>query len=240
MEREELRNKVNENLESSQTTLSSSLSEETINSELDDALEDVTDDGQVDDKFVAKIAKRLQRIDGNLHKNVSAEVKKYKETVSAKGKAGVEVHKTAQSAEPEEPEWFKTYREAQEAKWNKLDADKKASDAAAVKKATLEGIEKGLKAKFKDAGIEANDYILKQTLRDIVIPDASEDGRIDEGGLTDKAEKTYFKNLKEAGLEKKSTLPHFGTQIKKGGNGPVDSYFARKAQKEGWSKAKSN
>ena len=76
MEREELLGQVIDALESEGRTLT--LSEETINGELDDALEGVTDDAQVDETFVGRIVKRLKRMDGQLHKDVSTQVKAYK------------------------------------------------------------------------------------------------------------------------------------------------------------------
>ena len=62
MEREALLEQVNDALENEGRTLT--LSEETINGELDDALEGVTDDAQVDETFVGRIVKRLKRMDG--------------------------------------------------------------------------------------------------------------------------------------------------------------------------------
>lgn len=78
MEREELLQQVNESLENDGKKLSSTLSEETINGELDDALEDFGEDEEANKVLVGKLAKRLLRMDGNLHSNVSKEVTAYK------------------------------------------------------------------------------------------------------------------------------------------------------------------
>ena len=73
MTREELLNLVNKEVD---TTKFTSLSQKTINEELDDVLEDFGDDEEANSKIVTKLANRLKRMDGNLHKNVSDEMKK--------------------------------------------------------------------------------------------------------------------------------------------------------------------
>ena len=73
MTREELLALVNKEAD---TTKFKSLSQKTINEELDDVLEDFGDDEAANAKLVTKLANRLKRMDGNLHKNVSDERKK--------------------------------------------------------------------------------------------------------------------------------------------------------------------
>ena len=72
MTREELLALVNKEVD---TTKFKSLSQKTINEELDDVLEDFGDDEASNAKLVTKLANRLKRMDGNLHKNVSDEIK---------------------------------------------------------------------------------------------------------------------------------------------------------------------
>ena len=76
MTREELLALVNKEVD---TTKFKELSQKTINEELDDVLEDFGDDEEANSKLVTKLANRLKRINGNLHKNISDEVKKSKE-----------------------------------------------------------------------------------------------------------------------------------------------------------------
>lgn len=232
MEREELRSKVDESLESSQVTLT--LSDETINGELDDALEGITEDAQVDDKYVAKIAGRLKRMDGNLHKDVSTQVKIYKKA-----------HPAPKITKPEEepkdgdnegkdwdkaPAWAKAMKADVEAmkQTHKAESEKQANDAV------VETVRKGLKAKFKSAGVEGNDYILRQTLRDIVIPETEEGESVDTDELTKKTEKLYYKNLKEAGLAGSQASPRRGGTSSPTGKTAADRFFKKKGKREGW------
>lgn len=76
MTREELLGLVNEKVD---TTKFKSLSKKSIEEEVDDALEDISEDEDANGKIVAKLANRLKRMDGNLHKNVSDEMKKNRE-----------------------------------------------------------------------------------------------------------------------------------------------------------------
>ena len=83
MTREELLNLVNKEAD---TTKFTSLSQKTINEELDDVLEDFGDDEEANSKIVTKLANRLKRMDGNLHKNVSDEMKKNRAEAERKKK----------------------------------------------------------------------------------------------------------------------------------------------------------
>lgn len=85
MEREELKELVNKSLGSTQLKLS----ERTINEELDDVLGDFGDDEGTNAKLVERVANRLKRMDGNLHADVSKEVKEYKENAEKKLKEGM-------------------------------------------------------------------------------------------------------------------------------------------------------
>ena len=79
MTREELLALVNKEVD---TTKFKELSQKTINEELEDVLEDFGDDEEPNSKLVTKLANRLKRINGNLHKNISDDVKKSKEQVT--------------------------------------------------------------------------------------------------------------------------------------------------------------
>lgn len=203
MEREELLQEVQGVIEADGKQLSPSISEETINAELDDELENIGEDAEANKKVYSRIAKRLLRMDGNIHSNVSREVKDYKaknpyrqvekkEDKGGKGEGG------------EESETLKLLKSLTEriegiekSRQDKADAD--------AKNAAVEAIKKGLRAKFKEAKIEVNEYIYKQTLRDLEIPEAEEGKSIDTDGLINKMERSYYKNLKDAGLDKKET-----------------------------------
>lgn len=234
MEREELLQNVQDEIEAGGKKLSPSISEETINAELDDELENIGEDEEANKKVISRIAKRLLRIDGNIHSNVSREVNEYKsqthtqKTNDDDGKKGDE-----KKDDDEVPKWAQSFM-------NRLDAieqsRKDASDKA-VKDAAEEAVRKGLRAKFKEAKIEVNEYIFRQTLRDLEIPDVEEGEKVDTLNLISKMERSYYRNLKEAGLDKTDTnTPRYGGRAGNKGKSSADRYFERKARKEGWGK----
>lgn len=232
MEREELLTQVNASIEADGKQLSPSLSEESINGELDDALEDITDDEENNKKVVSRLAKRLLRMDGNIHSNVSKQVSDYKKKHPAK--TTKDDDKGGKHEEDEDmPAWAKKLND----RLNAMDERSKARDAAAAKDAVVNDIKKGFKAKFKEANIEVNDYIFRQTLRDLEIPEPEEGGKVNVSDLVKTLEKDYYKNLKEAGLDKKDTdRPRFGNQGGGKGESAADRFFNRKGKKEGWKK----
>ena len=200
MEREELLGQVNDALESEGRTLT--LSEETINGELDDALEGVTDDAQVDETFVGRIVKRLKRMDGQLHKDVSTQVKAYKKAHPAP--KTTQTSGTPKNGEGEgngvedddEPAWAKKLN----ARLDAMEQSQKTAKETEAKNATLKEVKQGLKATFKKGDIEVKDYFLNQAMRDLKLPELEEGESYDVDDLVSKAEKLYFKHLKEAGL----------------------------------------
>lgn len=230
MEREELKTKVVSELGGTQLTLS----ERTINEELDDALTDITDDAQVTDTFVQRLAKRLKRMDGNLHADVGAENRKYKEQFEkdwkekhpegGSGNGGNGGNGGEQSElEKKLDKLMKDFEEEKNARM--------AREVKEKKETTLSSIKDGVKKLFEKAGVEPNEYILKQTMRDVEIGDNP-----DVDAIVKATEKAYYKNLKEAGLEE--TKPHFGGGGGSGshGNSAIDDFFKKKAEREGWSK----
>ena len=228
MEREELLQQVNESIEADGKNLSPSLSEESINGELDDALEDITDDEENNKKVVARLAKRLLRMDGNIHSNVSKEVNAYK---NAHPK-GQEKPKNGEDGGEK-----KTTEEKLLARIEAMEEALKQKSETEAKDAIVDDVKKGFKAKFKDAGLEINDYIFRQTLRDLEIPEQKEGEKVNVAGLVKTLEREYIKNLKEAGLDKKDTpKPRYGSRDGGKGESAADRFFARKAKKEGWKK----
>lgn len=232
MEREELLQLVTENIEEGGKQLSPSLSEESINGEVDDALEDIGEDEEANKKVVERLAKRLLRMDGNIHSNVSREVKDYK----AKHPAKPEESKNDEDKNDEDkdiPAWAKALNE----RLDRMEEARKTREAADAKNAVADNVRKGLKAKFKTANIEVNEYIFKQTLRDLEIPDTEDGERVDESDLISKMERAYYKNLKAAGLGKEDTAKsRFGGRAGGNGESAADRFFARKGKKEGWKK----
>ena len=213
MTREELLELTNKEVD---TTKFKSLSQKTINEELDDVLEDFGDDEEVNSKLVTKLANRLKRMDGNLHKNVSDEIKKSKEDAERKKKEEEEERKRKDAVKDDNPD--DKYSKLLE----KLEALEKANaerDKKAARKATIESVKAGLKDKFDKANLEMKNYFLNAAIAKLEIPD--EDADIDD--LVSKAEKIYTAEYKEATGE--NGIPAKGQRSSGGGSSTDDEKF---------------
>ena len=213
MTREELLALVNKEVD---TTKFKSLSQKTINEELDDVLEDFGDDEASNAKLVTKLANRLKRMDGNLHKNVSDEIKKSKEEAERKKKEEEEEHRRKEANKDDDPD--DKYSKLLE----KLEALEKANaerDKKAARKATIESVKAGLKDKFDKANLEMKNYFLNAAIAKLEIPD--EDADIDD--LVSKAEKIYTAEYKEATGE--NGIPAKGQRSSGGGSSTDDEKF---------------
>ena len=187
MTREELLALVNKEVD---TTKFKELSQKTINEELDDVLEDFGDDEDANSKLVTKLANRLKRINGNLHKNISDEVKKSKEEAERKKKEEEEERKRKEADKGDDPD--DKYSKLLE----KLEALEKANaerDKKAARKATIESVKAGLKDKFDKANLEMNDFFLDTALSKLEIPDDA-----DVAELVSTAENIYTADYKRA------------------------------------------
>ena len=213
MTREELLALVNKEVD---TTKFKSLSQKTINEELDDILEDFGDDEAVNAKLVTKLANRLKRMDGNLHKNVSDEIKKSREEAERKKKEEEEEHRRKEANKDDDPD--DKYSKLLE----KLEALEKANaerDKKAARNATIESVKEGLKDKFDKANLEMKNYFLNAAIAKLEIPD--EDADIDD--LVSKAERIYTAEYKEATGE--NGIPAKGQRSSGGGSSTDDEKF---------------
>lgn len=205
MTREELLALVNKEVD---TTKFKELSQKTINEELDDVLEDIGDNDSVDNKVITKLANRLKRINGNLHKNISDEVKKSKEEAERKKKEEEEERKRKDADKDDNPDskYDELLKEIKALKEANAERDKKAA-----RKATIESVKAGLKDKFDKANLEMKNYFLNAAIAKLEIPD--EDADIDD--LVSKAEKIYTAEYKEAtgenGIPSKGQRPSGGS-----------------------------
>lgn len=187
MTREELLALVNKEVD---TTKFKELSQKTIDEELDDVLEDFGDDEEANSKLVTKLANRLKRINGNLHKNISDEVKKSKEEAERKKKEEEEERKRREAGKGDDPD--DKYSKLLE----KLEALEKANaerDKKAARKATIESVKAGLKDKFDKANLEMNDFFLDTALSKLEISDDA-----DVAELVSTAENIYTADYKRA------------------------------------------
>lgn len=203
MTREELLALVNKEVD---TTKFKELSQKTINEELDDVLEDFGDDEDVNSKLVTKLANRLKRINGNLHKNISDEVKKSKEEAERKKKEEEEERKRREAGKDDDPD--DKYSKLLE----KLEALEKANaerDKKAARKATIESVKAGLKDKFDKANLELNDFFLDTALSKLEISDDA-----DVAELVSTAENIYTADYKRANGG--NAVPRKGSSVSSG------------------------
>ena len=213
MEREELKELVNKSLGSTQLKLS----ERTINEELDDVLGDFGDNEEANAKLVERVANRLKRMNGNLHADVSKEVKEYKENAEKKQKEGNEGgSKKDEDRENSESEIMKELKNLR-AELDEERNARKQEQTERAKHATMDSVRKGLREKFENAGLKINDFFAKSALSKLEIPSEN----VDLKSLIEKAERLYNADIKEAGIE--IGKPHAG------GNG------GGKEEKEDWS-----
>lgn len=188
MTREELLKLVNEKEDTSKFT---SLSQRTINDELDDMLDEMGDDAEANDRIVTKLANRLKRMDGNLHKNVSDEIKKSKEESERKRQEEENRKREKEGGGGGNPD------DKYDKLLAKLEAIEKANaerDKKAAKEAALESIKTGMKSKFDEAKLELNDFFLDTALSKLEIPD----GELDISDMVKKAEAIYTADYKRA------------------------------------------
>lgn len=211
MTREELLALVNKEAD---TTKFKSISQKTINEELDDVLEDFGDDEAANAKLVTKLANRLKRMDGNLHKNVSDEIKKSKEEAERKKKEEEEERKRKEADKDDDPDdkYSKLLK--------KLEALEKANaerDKKAARKATIESVKAGLKDKFDKANLEMNDFFLDTALSKLEIPDDA-----DVVELVSKAENIYTADYKRANGG--DAVPRKGSSVSSGKEKKLDEH----------------
>ena len=155
-------------------------------------------------------------MDGNLHKNVSDEIKKSKEEAERKKKEEEEERKRKEAGKDDDPD--DKYSKLLE----KLEALEKANaerDKKAARKATIESVKAGLKDKFDKANLEMKNYFLNAAIAKLEIPD--EDVDIDD--LVSKAEKIYTAEYKEATGE--NGIPAKGQRTSGGGSSTDDDKF---------------
>ena len=211
MTREELLALVNKEVD---TTKFKELSQKTIDEELDDVLEDFGDDEEANSKLVTKLANRLKRINGNLHKNISDEVKKSKEEAERKKKEEEEERKRKEAKKGDEPD--DKYSKLLE----KLEALEKANaerDKKAARKATIESVKAGLKDKFDKANLELNDFFLDTALSKLEISDDA-----DVAELVSTAENIYTADYKRANGG--NAVPRKGSSASSGEEKKLDEH----------------
>ena len=212
MTREELLALVNKEAD---TTKFKSLSQKTINEELDDVLEDFGDDEAANAKLVTKLANRLKRMDGNLHKNVSDEIKKSKEEAERKKKEEEEERKRREAGEGKtdhDDKYSELLKEIKALKEANAERDKKAA-----RKATIESVKAGLKDKFDKANLELNDFFLDTALSKLEI---SDDADVVE--LVSKAENIYTADYKRANGG--NAVPRKGSSASSGEEKKLDEH----------------
>lgn len=212
MDKEELLKLVNEKEDTSKFT---SLSQKTINEELDDVLEDFGDDEAANANLVTKLANRLKRMDGNLHKNVSDEIKKSKEEAERKKREEEEERKRKEAGEDKtdpDDKYNELLKEIKALKEANAERDKKAA-----RKATIESVKAGLKDKFDKASLELNDFFLDTALSKLEISDDA-----DVAELVSTAENIYTADYKRANGG--NAVPRKGSSASSGEEKKLDEH----------------
>lgn len=171
---EELLSLVNKEVD---TTKFKSLSQKTITEELNDVLDEMGDDEATNAKKVTKLATRLKRMDGNLHKCVSDEIKKSREEAERKKKEEEE-RREKDGGEKTKGDPTSSSDDKYDKLLAKLEALERANaerDKQASRAATEQAVRKGLKDKFDRAKLELNDFFLDTAMSKLTIPDTDAD-----------------------------------------------------------------
>lgn len=224
MEKEELIPKFTEALGSTQLQLT----EQTMDGFYEEVLAEVgDDDAKVNDAFIERKVNFLKKMNGQLHADVSTQVEAYKKSMSK-----VDPPKPTDPPKPkkgESEEVAALRKEVEEMK-----AAQKSKETENAKNAIKDSIKNSFEANQKKANLTVNPYFLKQTLRDLKLPEDIATADVDK--LAKQLETEYNKALKEADFEGKGT-PKFKKEAGGAkGKTAVEDYFAKKKIKEHWDK----
>lgn len=214
MEREELLSKINEKLGSTKL----SLSEKTMNDFADEMLIGITDDAELSDELLERKVSFLKSLDGNLHYDVSKQVEEYKKNYKPLNKVKVDDNDNSGGGDELRQKIVEL-----EKRYNEIEERRKSDAEARNKESLVSSAVDIMKDKFKMSDVGVNNYILKQTLRDVVI-----NGDEKPSDIAEAIEESYFKNLKEAGIE--YGLPTDGNQAIRNNNA-ADAKSRREALK---------
>ena len=207
MEKEELKSKIEVKLGSTKLQLS----ERTWDKYLTKALKGIKEDSEVTDKWLDDEIDWLKTLNGQLHADVSTEVEDWKKKNNPSPK---QKEKEGEGG-ADEPEWFKKYRENQDARLKAIEDARKSEVAEAVRKATVNKIKNGFEEKLKESGLQVNNYFLKTSMSELEIPEKDADIK----SLVSELETKYNANMKEAGVDFDS--PHGGFN----GGGKTDKFY---------------
>ena len=192
MDRESLRPLVEAQYGESRITV---LSEETINAELDDALEGITDDAQVDDAFTKRIASRLLRMNGNVAKEAGTQITNWKQKHPIpQPKEDVKPEPTPQPTE--DPKLKAMEDEIAALKQSLKEKDEKEANDAAKSKVRAKFYEK-----YKELGITPKEYFVNQVFSKFQLPTLSEGESYDIDSLQKTFDANYTSELKAAGID---------------------------------------
>lgn len=192
MDRESLRPLVEAQYGESRITV---LSEETINAELDDALEGITEDSQADEAFCKRIANRLIRLNGNVAKEAGTQIndwkKKHPQQTPPKPKPNEH-----QEEDEDDPKIKALKDEVEGLKKSLKEKDEKAANDAVIAQ-----VRNKLAETFREGKITPNQYFVNATIAKIQLPKLEEGQTHDIAKLAKDAEEAYYQELKDAGIK---------------------------------------
>lgn len=218
MDREELKSKVTAKLGSTQLT---AITDETIDHQLDFALGFVSDDTQVDDAFVERVAANLKNIDGGSHKLIGSRIQEYKAQHPQVAPS------PAPSPAPKEdvkPDGLDLLRKDIEARFKKMEEAAAAASLKAEKDEARKQVVRGFRSLFKSSGLEVNDFLLEVAMKDVAVPDKD----IDVSALVKTAEAKYMEYAKKLDIDVGVSRSGSGSG---GGKSKTDLRFERKKRR---------
>ena len=226
MEKEEIFSGLNERLGTTQ------LSERTLSDYASAVQSEFSEESGVTDELWAKHVGILKSLNGNLHKDVSAEVKKWRDSQPAPGtgKPEEDTDEGEPASEPSAPEWFSKFSSSINKRFEALEREREKERSERADAEFRNSVVAGFRSKFSDAGITVHDYQFNNALKEVKF-DSSQGVE----KCIDNLEKVYNAHLKSSGVSEFG-YPHKGSVGGRAGTSPQDEFFRRKASKEGWLK----
>ena len=226
MEKEEIFSGLNERLGSTQ------LSERTLSEYASAISSEFSDETNVTDDLWAKHVGILKSLNGNLHKDVSAEIKKWRDShPDSEQEEKAEESTEEEPVSSDAPEWFSKFSNSIDERFKAIEREREKERSARADAEFRSAVESGFRSKFADAGVEIHDYQFKNALKEVEM----DSGKGVEACI-ENLERLYNAHLKASGVSDYG-YPHRGSVGgSRTGNSPQDDFFRRKASKEGWLK----
>lgn len=174
---------------------------------------------EVSDDFASLHADILKSFNGQYHSDFAAELKKMRELDAQKGdKTDAKDTKSSLNNEDVAPKWFEDYRSESDKRIAEMESRLRKADEARAISDSRKRLEDDVRARLSKGGIRINEYVLKNSLRDV-------DVKSDDAAML--AEQLYNDGIKElSGTD--VGFPVAGLPVGGSGSSDAERWFARR------------